>query len=34
MTVGSWFKKGLQLMLIGLAAAFVGFIVGKLTGYS
>ncbi|MFH1209696.1 MAG: VIT1/CCC1 transporter family protein [archaeon] len=34
MTVGSWFKKGLQLMLIGMAAAFVGFIVGKLTGYS
>ena len=34
MTVGKWFKKGLQLMLIGMLAAFVGFIVGKLTGYS
>lgn len=34
MTVGSWLKKGIQLMVIGMAAALVGFLVGKLTGYS
>jgi len=32
-TLGNWFKKGLQLMIIGMTAALVGFIVGKLTGY-
>lgn len=34
LTVGSWIKKGFQLMIIGMAAALVGFLVGKLTGYS
>ena len=34
MTVGNWIKKGFQLMVIGMTAALVGFIVGKLTGYS
>ena len=34
LTVGNWFKKGLQLMIIGMAAAFVGFIIGKFAGYS
>jgi len=33
-TVGNWFKKGLQLSIIGMTAALVGFIVGKLTGYA
>lgn len=33
-TLGNWFKKGFQLMVIGMVAALVGFIVGKLTGYS
>ncbi len=32
LTVGNWVKKGIQLMLIGMAAVLVGFIVGKLTG--
>jgi vacuolar iron transporter family protein len=31
-TLGNWITKGLQLTLIGMAAAVVGFIVGKLTG--
>jgi VIT1/CCC1 family predicted Fe2+/Mn2+ transporter len=34
LTVGNWIKKGIQLMLIGMTAALVGFAVGKLTGYS
>lgn len=31
-TLGNWISKGLQLTLIGMAAAAVGFIVGALTG--
>jgi len=31
-TLGNWISKGLQLTLIGMAAAAVGFVVGKLTG--
>ena len=31
--LSNWFKKGLQLMIIGMLAAFVGFIVGKLSGH-
>ena len=34
LTVGRWFSKGIQLMIIGMLAALVGFIVGKLTGYN
>lgn len=34
LTVGNWAKKGLQLMMIGMIAALVGFLVGKLSGYS
>jgi len=34
LTVGNWIFKGIQLMVIGMAAALVGFAVGKLTGYS
>jgi len=34
LTVGNWIYKGIQLMIIGMAAALVGFAVGKLTGYS
>jgi VIT1/CCC1 family predicted Fe2+/Mn2+ transporter len=33
-TLGNWLKKGIQLSVIGMTAALVGFIVGKLTGYS
>jgi len=29
-----WWKKGLELMIIGMAAALIGFIVGKLLGVS
>ncbi len=32
LTVGNWIKKGLELMTIGLLAAFIGFIVGKVFG--
>lgn len=32
LTVGNWIKKGIQLMVIGMIAAAVGFLVGKLTG--
>jgi vacuolar iron transporter family protein len=32
LTLSNWVSKGLQLMLIGMAAAAVGFIVGKITG--
>ncbi len=32
LTVGQWFKKGVQLALIGMAAALIGFLVGKLIG--
>jgi len=32
LTVGNWIKKGIQLMIIGMVAAFVGFLVGKFTG--
>jgi vacuolar iron transporter family protein len=34
LTVGNWIWKGFQLMSIGMAAAIIGFIVGKLAGYS
>jgi vacuolar iron transporter family protein len=34
LTVGNWIKKGFQLMFIGMAAAVVGFIVGKLSGFA
>ena len=33
-TIGHWIKKGLQLAIIGMAAALIGFIVGKLLGVS
>lgn len=33
-TVGSWAKKGVQLMAIGMSAALIGFIIGKLLGVS
>jgi vacuolar iron transporter family protein len=32
MTVGKWLKNGLQLMIIGMGAAGIGFIVGKILG--
>jgi VIT1/CCC1 family predicted Fe2+/Mn2+ transporter len=32
--VGNWVKKGLQLMVIGMAAAGIGFLVGKWLGIS
>lgn len=32
LTVGNWLYKGIQLMLIGMAAALVGFLVGKISG--
>lgn len=32
--IGNWIKKGIQLMLIGMVAAGVGFIIGKLLGVS
>lgn len=28
--VGSWVKNGIQLMIIGLGAAFIGFLIGKI----
>lgn len=28
--VGSWVKNGMQLMIIGLGAAFIGFLIGKI----
>jgi predicted membrane protein (TIGR00267 family) len=34
LTLGNWIKKGLQLTAIGMTAALIGFIVGKLIGYS
>lgn len=34
LTVGNWIWKGIQLMVIGMVAAFVGFAVGKFTGYN
>jgi VIT1/CCC1 family predicted Fe2+/Mn2+ transporter len=30
--VGSWIKKGFQLMIIGMVAAVIGFLIGKLLG--
>lgn len=32
LTVGHWVRKGLQLAVIGLGAALIGFLVGKLLG--
>jgi predicted membrane protein (TIGR00267 family) len=34
LTVGNWVKKGIQLMVIGMLAALIGFAVGKFAGYS
>ena len=34
LTVGNWLYKGIQLMIIGMTAALVGFAVGKITSYS
>lgn len=34
LTVGNWIKKGMQLALIGMTAALIGFVVGKLIGYT
>jgi len=34
MTIGKWFKNGFQLMVIGMGAAGIGFVVGKLLGVS
>lgn len=34
LTLGNWVYKGIQLMLIGMIAALVGFVVGKITGYA
>lgn len=34
MTVGNWIKKGIQLAAIGMGAALIGFIIGKLIGVS
>ena len=31
-TIGNWIKKGIQLMIIGMASAGVGFLIGKLVG--
>lgn len=33
-TIGNWIKKGIQLMIIGMTAALIGFIIGKLLGVS
>jgi predicted membrane protein (TIGR00267 family) len=33
-TVGHWVKKGFQLMIIGMVAAGIGFLVGKVLGVS
>lgn len=33
-TVGHWLRKGIQLAAIGMGAALIGFIVGKLVGVS
>lgn len=33
-TLGKWVKKGIQLMVIGMAAAGIGFLVGKVFGVS
>jgi VIT1/CCC1 family predicted Fe2+/Mn2+ transporter len=34
LTLGKWLKKGIQLMIIGMLAALVGFIVGKIAGFN
>lgn len=34
LTIGNWIKKGIQLMIIGMASAGVGFLIGKLVGVS
>jgi vacuolar iron transporter family protein len=31
-TLGSWLKKGIQLMIIGMVAAGIGFVIGKILG--
>ena len=32
--IGNWIKKGFQLTIIGMAAALIGFIIGKILGVS
>jgi vacuolar iron transporter family protein len=32
LTVGNWFKKGIQLTVIGMVAAGIGFVIGKIFG--
>jgi VIT1/CCC1 family predicted Fe2+/Mn2+ transporter len=32
--IGNWIRKGIQLMLIGMVAAVIGFAIGKLLGVS
>jgi VIT1/CCC1 family predicted Fe2+/Mn2+ transporter len=32
LTIGNWISKGIQLMLIGMTVAIIGFIVGKIFG--
>jgi VIT1/CCC1 family predicted Fe2+/Mn2+ transporter len=34
MTIGRWIKNGFQLMIIGMAAAGIGFLIGKWLGVS
>ena len=34
LTLKNWLSKGLQLMLIGMGAALIGFLVGKFAGFS
>jgi len=34
LTIGNWVKKGIQLTVIGMTAAAIGFIIGKLVGYN
>ena len=31
-TLGAWWKNGLQMALIGLAAGFAGYLIGRLVG--
>lgn len=33
LTIGNWVKKGIELMIIGMLAAGIGFLVGKISGY-
>ena len=31
-TIGNWVKKGIQLAVIGILVAAIGFVIGKLLG--